>query len=69
MEKKQIAYFYNSKIKDEETQVDMDGDLPVPEKEQILLRPDGKRWKVAAVNVRHDGGGALPAYLVYLVPA
>jgi hypothetical protein len=60
MGQKQIAYFYNSKIEDDETEVDMDGDKTVPEKGQVLVRPDGKPWKVEVVMARHDGGGAVP---------
>lgn len=62
--KKQIAYFYNAKVKDDETEVDMDGDLVVPEKGQILVRPDGKRWKVETMMTRHDGGNALQAWSI-----
>jgi hypothetical protein len=68
MEKKQIAYHYGGKIKEDETEIDMDGDKPVPERGQVLLRPDGKRWKVEAVMTRHDGGGALPIHAVFLAP-
>ena len=69
MEKKQIAYYYNTVIKEDETVVDIDGDIRVPVKGEVLLRPDGKRWKVEAVNATHDRGGALPVYRIYLVPA
>ena len=68
MEKKQIAYHYYGKLKEDETEIDMHGDKIVPEKGQFLLRPDGKRWKVEAVITRHDGGGALPVHSVYLAP-
>jgi hypothetical protein len=69
MAMKQIAYFYNATIKEDETDIDLDGDFIVPQKGQTLLRSDGKYWKVEAVTERHDGGNAITAHLVYLVPA
>jgi hypothetical protein len=68
LEKKQVAYHYQGIIKAEEIEVDMDGDKPVPTKGEVLLRPDGKCWKVELVMTRHDGGNALPVHLVYLAP-
>jgi hypothetical protein len=66
---KQIAYFYNAKLRDDETDIDLNGDFIVPERGQTLLRPDGKYWKVEAVTQRYDGENAVTAHLVYLVPA
>jgi hypothetical protein len=48
----------------EETEIDVEGDKPVPQQGETLLRPDGKRCKVQAVTARHDGGNALPVHLV-----
>jgi hypothetical protein len=67
-EKKQIAYFYNAKMAEKETDVDYDGELAVPEKGQVLRRPDGKDWKVEAVMMEQVGR-ALPVYKVYFLPA
>jgi hypothetical protein len=69
MESKQIVYFYDSLIKANETQVDVEGDLLPPIKGDILLRPDKKWWKVEHTRTRHDGGNALPVHEIYLVPA
>jgi hypothetical protein len=66
LEKKQVAYHYDGKIKEDETEIDIVGDMAVPEKGQMILRPDGKHWKVEMTMTRHDGGGALPVHLVYL---
>ena len=66
---KQIAYFYNATLRDDETEIDLNGDFIVPERGQTLLRPDGKYWKVEAVTQRYDGENAVTAHLVYSVSA
>ncbi len=65
---KQIAYLYQGVIKAEETEVDIEGNKPLPKKGDILLRPDGKRWKVEAITIRHDEGNALTLHSIYLAP-
>lgn len=64
-EKKQIAYHYDSVFKDEDTQVDTDGSLRVPEKGQIIEKR-GERWNVVHVTVEHRSDGSLPVHKVYL---
>jgi hypothetical protein len=66
---KQIAYFHNAKLRDDETGINLDGDFIVPERGHTLLRPDGKYCKVEAVTQRYDGENAVTARLVHLVPA
>ena len=69
MEKnKQIAYFYNSEFNADDTQVDMDGDIGVPQKGEIIEKY-GELWKVEIVMVDHSFSGALPVHRVYLVRA
>jgi hypothetical protein len=65
---RQIAYYYNGIIKTEETDLDFDGDIKIPVEGEVLLRPGGKQWRVVKVTSRHDGGNALPVYMVYLTP-
>jgi hypothetical protein len=64
-EKKQIEYYYDRKINDEDTQVDTDGDKLVPERGQIIQKHGG-RWKVELLITEY---GALPVHKVYLVKA
>jgi hypothetical protein len=65
-EKKQIAYHYDSVFKDEDTQVDMDGTLRVPEKGQIIKK-HGQPWRVAEVMAQYSTDGSLPVHKVFLV--
>jgi len=43
-EKKQIVSCYDGEIKSEDTQVDSDGKLTVPKKEQIIEK-HGQKWR------------------------
>lgn len=69
MEQRQIAYYYNGVLKAEETDLDLDGELTIPTEGEVVIRPGGKQWKVVKVMNRHDAGGALPMYMVYLTAA
>ena len=68
-EKKQIIFYYDGEIKPEDTQVDPDGELAVPKKEQIIEK-HGQKWRVTFV-VRESGGGKgeYPVHKVYLARA
>ena len=68
MRGKQIAYYYDSKFAEKETEVDLDGAMRVPVKGEVLRRPDGKQWKVEAVMTEQTGN-ALPVHKVYMVKA
>jgi hypothetical protein len=48
-ESKQIVYRYNGDPKSDEVQPDLDGEIPIPQRDQIVMR-NGKNWKVVQVN-------------------
>jgi hypothetical protein len=68
MRQKQIVYYYEAKVNEEDTQIDGDGDLSVPVKGQVLEK-HGKRWNVEQVKTDYRGDGSLPVHHVYLIPA
>ena len=53
-------------IKPEETHMDSDGLMRIPSEGEILVRPDGKQWKVVEIIAQYRKGIRLPTYLVYL---
>jgi hypothetical protein len=65
--KKQIAYWYNAEPAPDETILDIDGDMMVPVKGDIIKR-SGRQWKVEVVLIQHTivGQRALPVHKVYL---
>jgi hypothetical protein len=68
-EKKQIVFYYDGEIRDEDTVVDPDGETSVPEKDQIIKK-HGQQWRVTFV-MRQSGGGTneYPVHKVYLARA
>jgi hypothetical protein len=52
--------------KAEETDLDLNGDIMIPNDGELVVRPGGKEWKVIKVMIRQDGAGALPIYMVDL---
>ena len=64
-EPKQIAYFYETILADEETELDLDGAVPVPAKADTRHRA-GKLWRVDHVEIDRTAPNALPIYCVYL---
>lgn len=64
---KKIVYRYNGDATTDEEQVDMKGELPTPQKGEVIMRK-GVAWKVVdvhvelTVNIRR----AVPIYRVYL---
>lgn len=64
-EPKQIAYFYDTILADEETELDLNGSLNVPAKGDTRLHA-GKIWRVERVGVDRSAHAALPIYCVYL---
>ena len=64
-EPKQIAYFYDATLADEETELDLDGTLAVPVKGDTCEH-SGKTWRVENVEVDRTAPNALPIYCVYL---
>jgi hypothetical protein len=67
-ETKQIVFYYDGEIKPEDTQVDSDGKLAVPNKEQII-EMHGQKWRVTFVQHEIGGNREMPVYKVYLARA
>ena len=47
---KQIVYRYNGDPKSDEVEHDLDGEVIVPQRDQIVIR-NGKHWRVVQVNI------------------
>jgi hypothetical protein len=62
---KQIAYFYDSVLADEETELDMDGTVALPATSDKRQR-GGKTWRVEHVSIDRTAPNALPIYCIYL---
>ena len=54
-EPKQIAYFYDAILADEETELDLDGTVAVPVKGEVRQH-GGKTWRVQHVTTERAGG-------------
>ncbi len=59
-EPKQIAYFYDTLLADEETELDLDGTVAVPIKGD-MRQHGGNAWRVDHVEIDHTAPGALPS--------
>jgi hypothetical protein len=64
-EPKQIAYFCDAILANEETELDLDGTIAVPVKGDTRQH-DGKTWRVEHVTTDRTAPNALPIYCVYL---
>jgi hypothetical protein len=64
-EPKQIAYFYETVLAGEETELDLDGTVTVPVKGDTREH-GGKTWQVEHVSTDRTAPGAMPTYCVYL---
>jgi hypothetical protein len=64
---KQIVYRYNGDPTTEESDLDMDGEKPVPEQGSVIERR-GERWKVVQVKmeISAEEPFAVPIYRVFL---
>jgi hypothetical protein len=64
---KQIVYIYNGDATSEESETDLQGNLPVPQKDEVVLR-GGREWKVVNVVLEQSIGDpkALPVYRSFL---
>ena len=64
---KQFVFRYNGVENSEEVEEDLDGEMPVPQKDQLVER-GGKSWRVLAVNVEHSlsRSGPIPVVRVFL---
>jgi hypothetical protein len=68
-EKKQIVFYYDGEINNEDTQVDSDDQIPVPDKGQIIEK-HGQKWRVTFV-MKQAGreNREFPVHKVYLARA
>lgn len=65
-EQKQLLYIYDGdQTKLDDVQPDIEGELPVPEKHEIIERK-GKRWEVVQITKVTATDGRLPVYQIYL---
>jgi len=64
-EPKQIAYFYDTILADEETELDLDGTVAVSVKGDTRQH-GGKTWRVEHVTTDRTAPNALSIYCVYL---
>lgn len=62
---KQIVYRYDGDAASEEPVTDFDGEVRVPQKDEIVRRK-GKDWKVVAVNEQTSSDGRIPVHRVFL---
>ena len=62
---KQIAYFYDSILAEEETELDLDGSVAIPATGE-RREHGGKMWQVEHVRTDRTAEGALPIHCVYL---
>lgn len=61
---KQITYWYDGKMAEDETEVDKDGSMTVPQKGDPREH-DGKKWKVEIVLTEISGDGSFPVHKDY----
>jgi hypothetical protein len=64
---KQIVYRFNGHPESDEVEHDLDGEVLVPERDQMVVR-NGKNWKVVQVNKETTVAGprAIPIVLIFL---
>ena len=65
-EQKQLLYIYDGdQTKLDDIEIDIDGELRVPEKHDIIERK-GKAWEVIQITKETALDGRLPVYQIYL---
>ena len=64
---KQFVYRYNGVQGSEEVELDLDGEITVPQKDQVIARK-GKDWKVVHVSTEESlsAKGPIPVVRVFL---
>ncbi|MGC2331081.1 MAG: hypothetical protein WA581_06490 [Candidatus Acidiferrales bacterium] len=67
-EKKQIAFYYDGELNNEDTIVDPDGSVTVPEKDAII-RMHGENWRVTHAGRTVGGKDEHVVYKIYLARA
>jgi hypothetical protein len=62
---KQLVYRYNGVESSEEVEVDHDGEIPTPSRDDIIVRK-GTRWKAVHVITQVSSDGSVPIVRVFL---
>lgn len=62
---KQIVYRYNGDEASEELEVDLDGEVLLPQTGEFTIRK-GKQWKAIHRIVESSGAGAIPIIRIFL---
>ena len=67
---RQFVYRYEGDPKSEEEVADLDGEIQIPKKDDVIER-SGKNWKVVHVNTEQllSNPPAIPVYRVFLTKA
>jgi hypothetical protein len=68
MEKKQISFYYDGEFRNEDTLVDPDGTVSVPEKASVI-RMHGQNWRVTHVGRTAGAADDYVFYKIYLARA
>jgi hypothetical protein len=66
---RQFAFYTAGAQSTPEVEMDLDGDMHEPVKDEVIVRA-GKQWKVAAVNTEQSlsQSGPIPVIKVFLMP-
>jgi hypothetical protein len=64
-EPRQIAYFYDTVLADEETELDLDGTVSIPMKGDTR-KHGAKTWRVDQVEIDRTAPTAMPIYCIHL---
>jgi hypothetical protein len=68
-EKKRIIYYYDGEINKDDTQIDPEGSLVLPKKDEII-RKHGQNWRVTFVGPgTADPGDEYSVFKVYVARA
>jgi hypothetical protein len=62
---KQVVYRYNGVEGSDETEVDLNGEIPTPNQGDILQRK-GKNWKTVHVTTQVSSDGSIPVVRIFL---
>lgn len=62
---KQIAYRYNGDENSEEFEVDLDGEVLLPQTGEFMIRK-GKEWKAVHRIIESSGAEAIPIIRIFL---
>jgi hypothetical protein len=62
---KEFVFRYNRDSATDEVVQDLDGELPVPRKDEFIVR-NGVRWKVLHVSIEHAVPRTVAVYRVFV---